>query len=191
MIPIRRVRHRVTQFFRTLSAPFLRLDETYAVAHLSPKLMALFRQMPRAEQQHGIAMCRALEDQGHYDPDLLTAALLHDVGKARVPLWIFERVLVVLGEHYLPQQAARWSRGEPQGWRRGFVIRRMHPQWGADLVKQAGAPARVVTLIRRHHESVASAAAASATAAADAAAADAAIATDDAALAALQALDEA
>ncbi len=181
MIPIRRVRHRVAQFFRTLSAPLLHLDETYAAAHLSPKLMALFRQMPRAEQQHGIAMCRALEDQGHHDPDLLTAALLHDVGKARVPLWIFERVLIVLGEHYLPQQAAHWSQGKPHGWHRGFVIRRMHPQWGADLVEQAGAPARVVTLIRRHHEPVGAAATV----------ADAAAAADDAALAALQALDEA
>ncbi len=165
----KRARHRVAQFFRTLSAPLLRLDETYAEAHLSPKLMALFRQMPRAEQQHGIAVCRALEAQGYHDPALMTAALLHDVGKSQVPPWIFERVLVVLGEHYLPQHAARWAKGEPHGWRRGFVIRRMHPQWGADLVKQAGASPRTVALIRHHHNP----------------------AGEDTLLAALQAIDEA
>ncbi len=164
----KRARHRVAQFFRTLSAPFLRLDETYAAAHLSPKLLTLFRQMPRAEQHHGIAVCRALEAYGYHDPDLLTAALLHDVGKSRMPPWVFERVLVVLGEHYLPQQAAHWARGEPRGWRRGFVTRRMHPTWGAELAQRAGASPRVVELILRHHQS----------------------AGEDTSLAALQAMDE-
>ncbi len=147
----KRIQHRVTQFFHTLSAPLRPLDEAYAARHLSPTLLECFQAMPRAEQHHSIAVCRALETQGYHDADLLTAALLHDVGKSLAPLWIGERVAVVLVEHYTPTLAKRWSQGEASGWRRGFVVRQHHPEWGADLVAQAGASSTVVELIRQHH----------------------------------------
>ena len=35
-------------------------------------------------------------EQGEENPDLLTAALLHDSGKTRTPLRIWERVVVVI-----------------------------------------------------------------------------------------------
>jgi putative nucleotidyltransferase with HDIG domain len=166
-----RIRYRVAQFFQTLRDTLRPVDASkdlpYVRARLSPQLQALFRRLPRVEQHHGIAVARTLEAQGHDDPDLLTAALLHDVGKIKHPPRLWERVLVVLGEHYVPQLARRWSEGSPRGLRRGFVVRRRHPQWGAELVADAGGAARVVSLIRRHH----------------------APPGDDAALAALQAVD--
>ena len=146
-----RVRYRLAQFWRTLTAPFRPADESYAAAHLAPRLLGLFRRMSRAEQLHGIAVCQALEARGYADPDLLAAALLHDVGKLSVPPRLWERVLVVLGEHFFPALADRWGQGEPRGLRRGFVIRRRHAEWGAELAAQAGASPRTVTLIRRHH----------------------------------------
>ena len=152
MIAWARVRYRVAQFFRTLWTALQPVDTAYAAARLSPGLLALFRRMARAEQHHGIAVCRKLEARGHTAPDLLAAALLHDVGKTVAPPRIWERVIVVLGEHFLPAQAARWSAGEPRGLlRHGFVVRRMHPRWGADLARQAGASPRTVALIARHH----------------------------------------
>ncbi|MGC9398573.1 MAG: HD domain-containing protein [Anaerolineae bacterium] len=165
---VARVRHRVRQFFRTLQAPLRPVDLDYVAERLSPSLVALFRRMPRAEQHHGIDLCRALEAQGLRDPDVLAAALLHDVGKTVVTPRLWERVWVVLGEHFLPKQAEAWGRGEPASWRRGFVVRRCHPTWGAALAERAGASARVVELIRCHHDPPA----------------------DDTALAVLQALDE-
>lgn len=143
--------YRVTQFWRALQAPLHPVDESYADTRLAPRLLTLFRQLPRLERQHGIAVCRALEARGHTDPDLLVAALLHDAGKLRISPRLWERVLVVLGEHFFPALAERWGQGEPRGLRRGFVIRRRHPEWGAELAAQAGASARAVTLIRRHH----------------------------------------
>ena len=168
MVTWTRVRHRVAQFFRTFWAPRLPVDEAYAARYLPLALMDLFRRMSRAEQHHGIAICRALEAQGLRSPDLLTAALLHDVGKIVAPPRLWERVIVVLGEAMIPQQAACWSQGAPRGLRRGFVVRRMHPAWGADLAAQAGASPRAVALIRRHHDAPG----------------------DDVELAALQAVDE-
>ena len=170
MIRTERARHRVTQFFRTLLAPLQPVDRAYTEKHLSSALLACFERMSPAEQHHGIEVCKALEAQGYRDSDLLAAALLHDVGKSVAPPRLWERVVVVLGEHFFPTWAERWAQGEPQGWRRSFVVRHMHPQWGADIVRQAGASPKAVALIRRHHERAA--------------------AEDDVLLRALQAIDE-
>jgi len=147
-----RIVYRVRQFCQTLCAPLRQADVAYAAEHLSPGLLRLFQKMTQAEQQHGITLSRALEAQGHTAPDLLAAALLHDVGKTRYPPRLWERVLVVLGEHFAPRRAAAWGVGTPRGLRRGFVIRQQHATWGADLAEGAGASPRVVALIRQHHD---------------------------------------
>lgn len=151
MIPLSRVRYRVLQFWQTLWAPWRPVDLVYVEARLTPRLRALFCTLPKSEQQHAVEVSRALEAQGLSDPDLITAALLHDVGKARIRPWLWERVLVVLGEHFFPQRAELWSRGAPRGLRRGFVIRRQHAAWGAELAADAGATPRTLALIRDHH----------------------------------------
>jgi hypothetical protein len=152
MVMWARVRYRVAQFFTTFWTSFRPVDVAYAAHHLDPELLRLFRRMSRAEQHHGIAICRALEAQGHTDADLLIAALLHDVGKIQAPPRLWDRVIAVLGEHFAPQRATRWSVGEPRGLKRGFVVRRMHARWGAALAEQAGASSRSVTLIHHHHD---------------------------------------
>ncbi|MGC9397283.1 MAG: HD domain-containing protein [Anaerolineae bacterium] len=152
MVTWARVRYRVAQFFTTFWTSLRPVDVTYAARHLDPALLCLFRRMSRAEQHHGIAICRALHAQGHTDADLLVAALLHDVGKIQAPPRLWDRVIAVLGEHFAPQRAARWSAGEPCGLKRGFVVRRMHAEWGAALAAQAGASPRSVALICHHHD---------------------------------------
>ncbi len=152
MVTWARVRYRVAQFFTTFWTSFRPVDVAYAARHLDPALLRLFRRMSRPEQHHGIAICRTLEARGHSDPDLLVAALLHDVGKIQAPPRLWDRVIAVLGEHFAPQRAACWSQGEPRGLRRGLVVRRMHPEWGALLAEEANATPRAVALIRRHHE---------------------------------------
>ncbi len=165
MVALERIRYRVAQFFQTLWAAFLPVDRAYATQKFTPSLLALFDTLPHAEQHHGIALCKNLEAQGNASPDLLVAALLHDVGKTVAPPYLWERVWVVLAEHYTPRLAVRLSqpasrdlrqppcdfRRAPCDFRRGFVTRRMHPQWGADLAEEAGANVRVVALIRNHH----------------------------------------
>ncbi|NBD35115.1 MAG: HD domain-containing protein, partial [Chloroflexi bacterium] len=132
------------QFALTLIAPLRPVDHAYVGAYLSPALHTLFERMPRAEQLHGIDIARQLEAQGHHDPDLIAAALLHDVGKIVAPPRLWERVIVVLVEHAAPTFAAFCPL-------RGFVTRRRHPQWGANLAARAGAFPRTIDLIRRHH----------------------------------------
>jgi len=159
-----RVRHRALQFVRALSGALYPVDMAYVGVWLGADqrgaaLPELFASMPRAEQHHGVHICRVLEQRGFSDRDLLVAALLHDVGKTVAPLRLWERVLVVLVERFAPRLAAEWADVPadgimPVGVRRGLVVSRHHPAWGADLAAQAGASPRTVAWIRQHHDPV-------------------------------------
>ncbi len=155
---IERARYRAAQFAGAVRATFEPVDISYVSSHLRQTenptaLLQLFRKMPRVEQHHGIRVCQALERQGYTDSHLLVAALLHDVGKTVAPLRLWERVLVVLVERLFPKRVVAWGRsaGNVKGIRRGFVVRRHHMAWGAELAAQAGAAVQTVALIRQHH----------------------------------------
>ncbi len=119
---------------------------------LSPPEMALFQRFSLKDQWHGLRVLRTLQAAGHTHPDLLTAALLHDVGKTAMPISIWERSLVVLTGWLLPRPAAAWGQSEPRGWRRPFAVRTQHPAWGAALAEAAGSSPLVVALIHRHQD---------------------------------------
>jgi putative nucleotidyltransferase with HDIG domain len=151
---MRRLLYRLRQFGRYAAARPGPADRQCVADRLGPALAALFAQMTPAEQAHSIRVARALQAAGCAEPDLIVAALLHDVGKAGRPLALWERTLVVLLGKFTPRLAARLGRSPhpPRGLRRPFVIARRHPEWGAALCEQAGAPQRVVALVR-HHQS--------------------------------------
>ena len=56
-----------------------------------------------SEQAHAFQVLERLKAAGQTDPDLLTAALLHDVGKVLFPLSLLDRVVIVLGKRLLPR----------------------------------------------------------------------------------------
>ncbi len=119
---------------------------------LPPPLMELFSRLQPSEQAHCLRITSQLIEGGENNPDLLVAALLHDVGKSRFPLRVSERIIIVLGKAIFPKQACRWGQGQPAGWQRPFVIAEQHPAWGAEMAAQAGASAITVRLIRDHQE---------------------------------------
>lgn len=142
--------YRLRQGLRALGAWFRPVDDTLAREHLTPALYALYRRMRRSERQHSLRVLSDLLDQGHTDPDLLAAALLHDVGKTRAPFSIPEKVIVVLVKAFASRLYRRWSSGPSRGWRRPFVVSAQHPTWSARMVAEAGGSPRIVELIRRH-----------------------------------------
>ncbi len=144
--------YRAGQFFQALAARPRSQDRALVEVHLPPALRPLFDTMSPADQAHGIRVLRALLRQGEAHPDLLAAALLHDVGKSRVPLRLWERVVVVLAEVLLPGASAHWGRGRPRGWRRPFVVALQHPRWGAEMLAAAGASPLLQELVCRHQE---------------------------------------
>lgn len=121
---------------------------------LSPAEMELFARYTFADQWHAWRVLRALADEGYNHPDLQTAALLHDIGKTRYPLTIRDRIAIVVGGGLFPRRALAWGNGSVQGWRRPFVIKAMHPAWGAEMARAAGSRAMVVELIARHQDAV-------------------------------------
>jgi putative nucleotidyltransferase with HDIG domain len=146
-----RTGYRASQFVQALFAQPAADAARLAAEYLPPALQPLYHGMSRAEQWHSLAVLRALLRQGQADPDLLAAALLHDVGKTRSPLRLFDRVLVVLAQRLAPAATQAWGKGAPRGWRRPFVVAARHADWGGKILEQAGASPRLVVMVRRHH----------------------------------------
>jgi hypothetical protein len=149
---ISRLTYRSRQFWNALISPNKRVRNEVLMDTLSPAQLMLFRRMQPSEQIHAYNVFKRLAAEGHTDPDLLRAGLLHDVGKILYPLSIFERVMIVIGKRFFRKAAKEWAEGPLSGLRRAFVVAERHPDWGADLAKQAGAPDPTVELIRRHQE---------------------------------------
>lgn len=149
-IGLARIRYRVWQFWRVLwERPEGSGLET-ARQHLSPQLFQLFEKMHPAEQAHALRVFFAIREQGYVDPDLMVAALLHDLGKSRLFLFPWERALIVLANAFLPEKAREWGRGSPSGWRKAFVVAAQHAAWGAQMAAAQGASELSIKLIREH-----------------------------------------
>ena len=147
-----RIRYRTSQFWKALSARPSRGQLALAQQTLIPELMTLFQKMQPSEQFHSLTIFERLIAEGEHDSDLLTAALLHDVGKTRSPLRIWERVLIVIARRLFPSQVVEWGKGQPRGWKRPFVVAEQHATWGAEMVAAAGASNVTVGIIRCHHK---------------------------------------
>lgn len=160
---IKAVHYRVRQFIQALTARVPEQNVEQAVRVLTPEAQALFRRQAIQDQHHALAVYYTLCRAGHTNPQLLAAALLHDVGKAtaRLPAW--ERAIIVLLERFAPRLLTRLSQ-EPQelghdlpsGWRRSFVVHAQHPEIGARWALEAGCSPLTAALIRRHQDKLAS-----------------------------------
>lgn len=147
-----RFAYRARQFWNALLKPEIHIPTGAIQPYLTPAELPLFRQMQPSEQRHSYLVFKRLRESGQTEANLLSAALLHDVGKILSPLSILDRVLIVVGRYLFPKASRRWGTGAPKGLRRPFVVAACHGEWGADLVEKAGGPALTVELIRRHHE---------------------------------------
>jgi hypothetical protein len=147
-----RILHRLRQFGDVLFYQPQPEDYHAVEELLSTSLFELFTSLPPAEQRHGLIIYQMLAALGYTDASLLTAALLHDAGKACYPLRLWERVWAVLVGHYLPELAARWSLGSPVGLKRALVVAVRHAEWGAQMSAEHGADPLVVEVIRRHQD---------------------------------------
>ncbi|MCB0007628.1 MAG: HD domain-containing protein [Anaerolineales bacterium] len=148
-----RLVYRLRQFGAELNArplPDAALGEVREL--LSPAEYALFQRFSLSDQNHSYAVMTTLRGAGHDDRELLQAALLHDIGKTRLPIHIWDRVVIVMGQALAPAQVGRWGEGEPAGWRRPFVIKEKHPAWGAEMAAAAGSSARLIALINHHQD---------------------------------------
>lgn len=147
--------YRLGQFWRVWRARPLPVEARESItAVLTPAEITLFDQFSLSDQQHSYQVLRTLQLAGHTQPDLLAAALLHDVGKTRAPLTIWQRSLIVLGQAFVPGKTAVWGQGNMSSWQRPFVVKAQHPAWGAEMAQTAGSRPLTIELIRRHQDTL-------------------------------------
>lgn len=148
------IRYRAWQTLQALTANWRPVDDHLAEAALPPALYNCYRSMSRNDRQHHLRVYRRLVADGHHQPALLQAALLHDLGKTRYRFSVLDRIWVVIVKTLLPRQFDRWGQAEPVGWRRPIVISAQHPAWSAEMVNAAGGDPLTVELIARHQDPI-------------------------------------
>jgi len=157
-----RLFYRTRQFWMALKPATPLADLEIVATFLNGEQLALFQCMQPNEEAHSLRVLQALLERGERDKDLCVAALLHDVGKIRYPLRLWDRVWIVLVQAVFPGSMQRWGQ-EGDGrletaawWRKAFVVAAQHPQWGSEMAAAVGASPLAATLIRRHQEKLAS-----------------------------------
>ena len=108
--------------------------------------------MSRADQLHSLKVLRkTLEACPTASPALTTAALLHDVGKSRYHLTVWQKTLAVCLEAIAPSLSRRLGADERLSrWRAPFALRRHHAQWGGEILRRCDADEDVIWLVERH-----------------------------------------
>lgn len=147
------VRYRLWQVWKLLTAAPLPAEAWQEIeAVLSPQELRLFQRYRPNDRRHAWRVMCTLQEAQRAHPALLAAALLHDVGKTRTQVHLWERSLAVLGARLFPRQAERWGEGTPHGWRRPFVVKAQHAAWGAEMAANAGSDPLTVWLIEHHQD---------------------------------------
>lgn len=139
---------RIRQFRHAGGHP---VEADYALARewLPASLMALFEGQHPRDIVHSANTARWLLERGHAAPDLIAAALVHDIGKGEQRR--FDRSVYVVACHArlasaLGATSSRWE------VRRAVARTLAHSESGAFALEVAGAPGRVIELTLRHHE---------------------------------------
>lgn len=142
--------HLARRFFGALSARVEAGSLNVLNLYLSPAEKALFLTMSIADQRHSLDLWARIHAAGNEQPDLLRAALLHDVGKGAGALPLPCRVVFALVVVAWPALADWLGRSEHSIWRRPFYVAANHPRLGAEAAERAGSNATVVRLIAEH-----------------------------------------
>jgi hypothetical protein len=154
--------YRVRQFLTANLAAVspAEIEAALAQAGLPEPAARLFRAMPRPYQRHALNVAARLRREGHSDPILLSAALLHDMGKwdpasgRKVP--VVHRSVVALITWCAPGRTLlrRLVAGPPpvRSWRYPWHLQQHHPELSARLAEAAGVDPDVVTLVRYHQQ---------------------------------------
>ncbi len=153
--------HRAKRFFRSIvPRPPSNESTRWALGHLAPGEQELFTRMAVVDRAHSIAVARAVEanlgrvglapgDEGARW--VMTAALMHDVGKSVPGLGIYGRVVATLCKAAGgASMAGVWA--QRRGITRRVGLYMQYPQLGADLLAVAGSDPLVVAWAAEHHE---------------------------------------
>lgn len=147
-----RLRYRLGQGVRALLAVGARPDLARAQQLLSDCEYAAFCQLSRADQLHSLRVLEAVTSADADAPTtLLKAALLHDIGKSRYQLAVWQKTLSVLAKSLAPDWFRRLSAGDDLTfWRAPFSVRAHHPRWSGEILRSCGTDEAIVWMAEHH-----------------------------------------
>lgn len=156
MVGIGRAGYRIGQFVRGLVPWVPARDRALAAAVLTARQFAAFCLMTPADQRHAVRVARSVLAAGARDPDLIVAALLHDLGKVDPQglgrVMVVHRVAKVLLVRLSPRTWARLSAISRPGIGRGCYLLQHHPALGAAWAAGLDVSPRARALIAAHQE---------------------------------------
>lgn len=127
--------HLIRRFFGFLGAkPLSPTEQAFVTSALHPDLATLFYRQRHEDQRHAFEMAWGFSRR----PDLVEAALLHDVGKSETHLGALGRSLATIWSVVPLPAPTSWSR---------YVD---HGRIGAGLIAAAGAGDLTVAFARYH-----------------------------------------
>jgi hypothetical protein len=154
-------RHLAGRFFGALSpAGPSPEDEAWALGSLLDGEQRLWRRMSGPDQRHAVSVARdtvRLLGPEEPPPEVVAAALLHDVGKVESSLGTFARVGVTLAALAAGRaRLLRWAGSSPSPPGRPSRRARVgmyltHDNLGAQLLEQAGSRALTISWAKEHH----------------------------------------
>jgi len=153
-------RHLAGRFFGALSpAGPSPEDEEWALGSLLDGERLLWRRMSGPDQRHAVGVARdtvRLLGPDEPPPEVVAAALLHDVGKVESSLGTFARVGVTLTALGVGRaRLLRWAGSAPppglSSYRGRVGMYLTHDHLGAQLLEQAGSRALTISWAREHH----------------------------------------
>jgi hypothetical protein len=147
------IAHRVRQ---TLAALTSRPDEPcreLVARHLTSAQAAGFNELTPYERAHGCRVCARTLDYKAAGPDLIAAALLHDIGKVseRGRVHLADRIVKVLLSRISPAILQRIAARPAPRLLEGISLAVHHPALGAAKAADLGCSTRTCWLIA-HHE---------------------------------------
>jgi HD domain len=148
-----RAAHLTGRFFGSL-LPFgpSAADLAWVETVLQPGELTLWRRMPRADRRETVGVARRTQAALGEDakPDILAAALLHDVGKTEARLGVFGRTFATMAGAVAGHGMARaWQ--EKGGVRRRYGLYLRHDAVGAGMLRMAGARRAAIEWADAHH----------------------------------------
>lgn len=146
--------NRIQQGIRALLAFSQPVDYDLAAQYLSDSQLAAFKQMSRSEQLHSLNVLRSVLTGANQTPqDLAIVALMHDVGKSRYHLAVWQKTLAVLVRKFAPALFRRWRTNETLTlWRAPYIVATFHPKWSAEILRETGANECVIWLAEHHQD---------------------------------------